>query len=772
MATNMARRYGVLLLLLLAFALRVAGLADHNLWWDEGVGVWLARLPVPNLLDWTAHDTHPPLFYLALHAWRRLAGEGEFVWRYPSVVAGLLTVTLVYRLGRALGGRRVGALAALFLALSRFAITWSQEVRMYALAALAATGVLWFALQLWREARWTAWVGYVLCTAGALLSLYLTALVPLVANLAFPLVWFRTGRLRRRLWLWLTAQLAAAALVLPWVHYALPRIPSWSAGEGTVAAGFFLKLYTTTLITGISVDVDAALPTVIAVLVSFTLGLIFLLGRRKSAVQDAGLAMLLLGFLLPPAAVYALTAEWLALYYTPPVAPRYFLPLSGGFYVLLAWGTAAMAQTKSRNSQRRWLATIASGLILVAALTGLASFYPGRARTDDYLTLAHILNAHRRADDAVVLYTDKDWPVFSAHYTGAWSPIPNGATADEATLQTWLLPVWERSTGIWLATTPDARRMDPQGAIPALLRSKAVTATTWLAHENSLTFYARAPERAATQGALAPDFAPPDGPAHTFAGGAQLSGAHLPLRAYHTGERVFLSLFWASPPASPFTITLSGPADHTLAVAAPAATPEGPAHQLVPLLLPAGLPSGEYDLELALSPEDRFRVVRLEVLPEARRTHPDSERVDIGFPMERRLGDAIQFLGYDLAEDTLSPGDTVDLTLYWQTTAPLEQRYKVFTHIRGEIFNAATGNFLWGQRDNEPVENQYPTTSWLPGEIIADPYAIPLPHNAPPGRYLLQIGLYGLVDGARLPVYDADGIPVGDAITIAELAIR
>jgi len=54
---------------------------------------------------------------------------------------GVIAVALVYRLGRRLGGRSpilVAALAALLLATSRFHIWWSQEIRMYSLAAMWA----------------------------------------------------------------------------------------------------------------------------------------------------------------------------------------------------------------------------------------------------------------------------------------------------------------------------------------------------------------------------------------------------------------------------------------------------------------------------------------------------------------------------------------------------------------------------------------------------------------------------------------------------------
>lgn len=114
----------------------------------------------------------------------------------------------------------------------------------------------------------------------------------------------------------------------------------------------------------------------------------------------------------------------------------------------------------------------------------------------------------------------------------------------------------------------------------------------------------------------------------------------------------------------------------------------------------------------------------------------------------------------------------MDLTLYWQADAPLTARYKTFTHVLGEVWNAANGNFIWGQVDGEPVEGQAPTTTWMPGAIIADRYRIPVAADAPPGSYRLEVGLYGLVDGLRLPVLDAAGQPLGDALTLGTVRVN
>ena len=129
------------------------------------------------------------------------------------------------------------------------------------------------------------------------------------------------------------------------------------------------------------------------------------------------------------------------------------------------------------------------------------------------------------------------------------------------------------------------------------------------------------------------------------------------------------------------------------------------------------------------------------------------------------LGNSIRLLGYDL--DTIKPSSPISLTLYWQRLVsgsallPLSEmnpRYSVFVHLLD-----STGNII-AQRDNEPVNDSAPTTSWLPNEIIADPYQIDLPHVLAPGEYQLIVGMYSPTQGKRLVVTETnlDYVPLAN----------
>jgi len=116
------------------------------------------------------------------------------------------------------------------------------------------------------------------------------------------------------------------------------------------------------------------------------------------------------------------------------------------------------------------------------------------------------------------------------------------------------------------------------------------------------------------------------------------------------------------------------------------------------------------------------------------------------------LSDKVALVGYNLDRTTVRPGDTLKLTLYWKTLGEMDRDYTVFTHlIDGE-------SHIWGQEDSQPLDGYYPTSLWEEGEVVEeDSYAIVVRGDAPAGEYRLEVGMYLLSTGERLPLLDEAG---------------
>lgn len=240
--------------------------------------------------------------------------------------------------------------------------------------------------------------------------------------------------------------------------------------------------------------------------------------------------------------------------------------------------------------------------------------------------------------------------------------------------------------------------------------------------------------------AAAPVAAPP-------AGGAQLLAAQAPAGALRPHERFELGLFWQAPAAVdlPVTVWLGGRplAEVTLALGPTTAT-------RLALRVPADQPAGRASLRVGVAGAAPVTVAEVETVALARAyALPAAAR-----PVEAAFGGVIALAGYDVI-----PGAEAGLTLYWRALAEqLEADYTVFVHVRD-----GAGQIV-AQADAQPQAGGYPTSLWLPGEVVADHYQFALA----PGNYSVWVGLYLAETGGRLSVA---GAPADDQLLLTTIDV-
>ena len=172
-------------------------------------------------------DTSPPLYYLILNPWTRAFGTGDAPLRLFSVWWALLSLPLLWLLGRELGGPRVAWSACLLFAFSPVAFYYSVEGRMYSLLWFLTLGFGWLTLQLSKGGG-----------QGHSLLWVLTGFAGLLTHYFFAFVW-----LACLAWLWLlgrpshrrqVALLAGMTLVviLPWYLEVPASLARWRVTGG------------------------------------------------------------------------------------------------------------------------------------------------------------------------------------------------------------------------------------------------------------------------------------------------------------------------------------------------------------------------------------------------------------------------------------------------------------------------------------------------------------------------------------------------------------
>lgn len=786
-------------LILLALALRLACLTFQPLWWDEGWSLYFATTGVGTLLELTAVDIHPPLYYLLLHLWIELFGPGLFSVRLLSVLIGTATVPLLYATGRRLLGERGGLLAAFLLAVSPFHVYYSQEVRMYAFVAFLGLLTLYSVLR-WHPAeggfRWPVWLGYVLSATAALYTQYYAAFLLLALNLVILINWLRSprsvrpGRPLRDILPWLAAQLAVAVLFLPWLWYAGEKLLTYVRFKVTAdadpAQGFvtYIGRHLAALTWGHAEGFLAGwwwlglLP-----LAALLLCLAFLLLRRPSQERLEGSSSIhrlsssaLYGSLLILLAVPLLCGFGvnLAFPFNPPRSERLLLLVLPVYLLLFAGGLWQLWR------HRRWLAVLPGSVLVVTALLSLALFYTvPRYPKDDYRPLAGRIQALGLPTDAIVNVHPWQVGYFRSY-------IPD----DDARPSLVLTPrrVIPREQQLW-ADDPALMAAD----LEALL---AEHGRLWFVDHRAMgRVLERQIEAVLTQDAypvlkewhgentvlslFAAGKPTPQAIAARFSDWLDLEGAALSPGPLEAGWGVVaIDLYWKlfERPGEPYQIGLRLVDGAGRVWAQRDAPPGGGLEQFDGwpvgearldrhgLLVPAGTPPGDYHVTLRVYRSEDISVlpatfeegsggeVTLGVVSVARPAEaPPVEALEVEHSLGVEFGDRLRLLGYAVSSPTtLLPGEAAEVDLFWQALVDPGEDFLP----RLQLLDS--GGTVAAELTEKPVAGAYPTAWWRADELVRDPHALPIPATVPPGRYRLALSLVRAADGSSVEIGRAE----------------
>jgi hypothetical protein len=894
------QRFSMLGVVALAFALRLYRLDYQSIWWDEGRNIAASLLPLWAITSAPGMDIHPPLYFYLLHFWLSLVGQTELAARFLSLVFSLLTVALLFQMGRRLFHPSLGLIGSFLVALSPLMIHEAQEARMYTLTLFLSTLSFYLLWRAWQEGKSYLWAGYTLSATLALYAHYAFAFVLISQNLLGGLLLARQRDHLRSLQRWVASQVGILVLYLPQLRTAIGQAISYENPNlvpPTLAS--FISQTWQAFNLDLTIEPERAVPLGAMIGVIIIAGLITgaLRWREKETTPLSTTAL----WLLVPLILYYLLLQERSMFH-----PRYAILVTPAYFILLAYALWQIWR------YAKVMGVLSCGLVVSSLLIGVHSYYfnPPFFR-DDTRGLADFIQGRATSEDIVIL--DMPYP-FAYYYKG---PAPaRYLFADIHTVSETLTSLTQGRDRLYLVQWYKSDS-DPRGVIPFLLEKYCLFLgeeqfrgyqVAWYQLPPSPSF-SLAPEVEASQVNFGDRLA-----LTGFAFGGREEGtsdeAETARKRVPAGQKAWVVLEWQlkQKVSEDYKVTiyledrwghLVGQDDRLLIddthlrtsnwevgevainvylIPVAAGTPPGEyllkaavyepsTMERLPLLGSNGKPGGTsfhlgsltvvkpsnppsslqiqhplymefeevallgYDLAqgsvsqgetltlalwwqalrdvegdylIHLQVEDKAGEIwgevqsrpasgsyptteweKGEILRDwydlwiAPGTPPGEKRVllrlldgrtkeprgelllaslnvegrsrlftppPIDNPLEAYLGEEVKLLGYDLNTKTMQPGETIYLTLYWQALAEMEESYTVFTHLLDE------GDRIWGQKDSIPGGGALPTTGWLPGEIIADEYVIPVDPQAPEGEYILEVGIYLAETGQRLPV--------------------
>lgn len=432
-------RFWLMLLMLVAWSIRLYQLGSMSLWWDETLSWTRAQQDVLTIISnqieiqgLVTRDLHPPFYFLLLHFTVKLFGASEFALRAVSVFANLLTIPLLYTIARWLARKggipyptRIGYLTAVFAAFSPFYVWYSQETRPYAtllLLSLLTVYTLLKSMDMRTRRRRLYFLAFCLTLLLTMATNYLAfVLLPFFALIP------RIFSKRSRLWWGCSALLlgafAVAMLILPSAATALAG--SESSGPQYQPLAIILRDVVNSFVVGVTANIEEVAWFDLLIATQWVLGVSATIHIPR---RDARIAIFLVSFLVLPILCLQLGSLLRPLY----LNSRYLITISPAFYIGLAFGVNGLAVRASRGEQlksvRYVVATsVAVGIFISGVMNSLENyFYNPTYAKDDHKGWAELLRERALPNDFLILnapHAETIYKYYAPNYL-KWISLP------------------------------------------------------------------------------------------------------------------------------------------------------------------------------------------------------------------------------------------------------------------------------------------------------------------------------------------------------------
>ena len=234
------RRYALLvLLILLSLILRLNDLGKESLWLDEIYGTLLtAKQPIDYLLN--PHINLPvSTYHIILHYWMQIFGQSEFSIRFPALIFGVLSIFVIYKVGKEIFNQEVGFLSALMLAISPFHLHYSQEARPYSLLMLLSLVSIYYFIRFLKSGNKKDGIVYTLSTLIGIYTHYFIFFLLIFQNIYFFIYNIKNKKLVK---IWIISQGIVALIFLGYNPHFLGQI-MWGLNGGLAHLAPYFSLF-------------------------------------------------------------------------------------------------------------------------------------------------------------------------------------------------------------------------------------------------------------------------------------------------------------------------------------------------------------------------------------------------------------------------------------------------------------------------------------------------------------------------------------------------
>jgi predicted Ser/Thr protein kinase len=132
-------------------------------------------------------------------------------------------------------------------------------------------------------------------------------------------------------------------------------------------------------------------------------------------------------------------------------------------------------------------------------------------------------------------------------------------------------------------------------------------------------------------------------------------------------------------------------------------------------------------------------------------------------PVGANFGGEILLNAYEIPRLQFKPGEPIRLVFFWQTLTVPTADYNLYIQL-----TTPEGGIV-SEIDTQPQGGPRLTSNWQIGEVIVDPYQLPVPLTTPAENYQIRVGFYNPATNVRLPIVEPGR---GEPDNLGSLIIR
>lgn len=371
---------------------------DHNFWGDEAFTIRLSQMNIPDMLQATAEDVHPPLYYGIVQLFCMVFGCEGVVYHLASFVPYVIVVVLALTVIWKQFGAEASVILVILSSLLETSVMFNVEVRMYSWGSLFLLASF---LALYRIFTVNDAKGYVWFVVWSLAGAY-THYYCLVSVAFFYMVLIGMVLIKRREYLKKTAIACAVtvAVYLPWLMVLLQTFKR-TMGDFWMTNIPYLKDCFAYFFSGsLQYVLFAVMLAAVAVAAWY---------RKKDLAWvmwlTAGLASIF-GTILVGNLVSRL--------FRPVFIVRYLYPVAVIAWMLLAVGIASL-------KKKRIYCAVISAALLITCIPQYITAYRADRQQNELLLATLEATKDIQAEDSVILTNLEylDWTVLDYYYPEA-----------------------------------------------------------------------------------------------------------------------------------------------------------------------------------------------------------------------------------------------------------------------------------------------------------------------------------------------------------------